>query len=306
MALTRRQFLTIGAIGAVGAAHEAFRHKTGINPAKEFVLTLQEPTQSSLTYNEVIPRSLIATIEEKIGTFGFADLLAKEESYETRAEGIYFVKPKNARHFDCFSSSRDISDVIAAHSHQISNYAGHSIQRGYDKRGVNTDHSWVEIYIKDGWVKNNVTIDMTPHFRGSNPQHVAINKRPSSNDSSINLVGAIISSSYWEDASGNGYMSGMGIQAVEGNPSVLYTISEIPKDPSQEVTRYEMAVDIDSSKVKAVKFMLKMIKDDGRDAIMPKEQQPLPIDYIKKLMPQKDLAALRTMTRVYTGRNFIL
>ena len=82
--LNRRKFLSELGLGLSGAAlaNELARRTANVNFAKELWLFLQPPKHSNLTYQKVLPPHLVQSIEDRIGTFGFADLLAVPELYK--------------------------------------------------------------------------------------------------------------------------------------------------------------------------------------------------------------------------------
>jgi len=283
--------------------NEILRQTTKVNFAKELWLLLQIPKHSNLTYQEVLPPHLVQSIEDRIGIFGFTDLLAVPESYKMDRDGLYFIRPKNSGNYDCISSSLDISDALAENRDAIPDYLSHGIRQGYDKRGINTQHFWVELLIKNGWTAESITIDMTPPYKGENPEHLTFNNIPRIRRSTIvKLDNRMIYSAHWEDSSSqNTFVSTMGINNEDGKTFAQYAVDIIPKDASKDVTRYELWINLDSSEMIPFKATIKGIKHTARGYGLDFEEKPASINEVFRLIIPKDKAALHAMIQAYSG-----
>jgi len=304
MALTKRQFLTIGAIGTAGAIATVSKKPREI--AKNALTDLLdyfflEPQLSKLTYREVLPAELIKTVEGRIGTFGFAELLARQDLFERRADGIYFIKPQNAQNYDCVVASREISDIIGAHTQEIPGYLEHTISSGIDEKGINPlEHFWVSLLIKRDGRKELVNIDLTYPYKGTNPKHLEQGVvKKLSDDNSINLNGVVITSSYWQGTDSSiFYTSGIG---VKDGRFVVYRLNVIPFDPSENVLQYELVID-PKSKGHKISSSEIVANKQGYPDTNPMNAKITIFD-ILKLMPSKDFAALNTVAKVYIGKD---
>lgn len=303
--LNRRRFLAEIVSASSGAAltNEVLRRKADLNLVKELWLRLQTPSHSSLTYDEILPPQLVQTIEDRIGTFGYADLLVDSDSYRMTENGVYFNKPEEIGMYDCVSSTLEVFRILAENRHAIPNYLSHRIRQGYDKRGINTQHFWVELILRNGWGAESITIDMTPPYKGKNPEHLALQGIPMVRDgTSIKLGNGMIYASQWEgNDSQYTFVSTMGIKEEDGKIFAQYAINCIPKDDSKEVTMYELWIDMTSFEMTPFKARIKGTRSSDHRHVLEFEQEQASIDGVLDLMCTKDKDALRTMIKVYTG-----